>query len=146
MQTALCFLTTFFSMLPIFSFFRPQHTELVSNEELVRIFYSHKSDFKLIVCNVNYLAHVYPKQSPTELLRDNCEEALTASQQLGVRGITHKGFFGRVGLEMDRTPTAIKEIVWHPCKFQKKLLSTYDKKYDVFAISDSWAIVTTPLK
>ncbi|MFN8551821.1 MAG: hypothetical protein U0103_10055 [Candidatus Obscuribacterales bacterium] len=145
MQSALCFLTTYLSLLPIFCLLRPAHTELISNQELVRFFYQHERDIGHVVTNVNYFSYMYPKLSPTQVLKENCQEALTLSEQLGVKKITQKGFFGRVGLEMDRTPTAIKEIVWNPGAFHRRLICRYYKKYDVVSISENWAIVTTPL-
>lgn len=139
-----CLLAGCLALLSCFGVHAPQ-ASLKSNQELTRLFHEHERQFGLIVTGVNFFSVADPNLNPVELLYERDQEDLLTAHQLGVRDITKKGFFSRVALEMDRSPTAIKEIVWKPHAFTSSRVRQYDKKYDVVSLGENWGIITTPL-
>lgn len=139
-----CLLAAYLSILPI-SGDSGHHSGLISNQSVVQSFHKHERQICRLVAWMNYESMSDRNLNPTDLIGRCDRQDLVTLREVGIKGVSMTGYLSRVALEIDRSATARKEIVWKPSGFRKYCMERYDKAFDVVSLDDNWGIVTTPL-
>jgi hypothetical protein len=140
-----CLLAAYLSILPGAGDSSHHSGHLVSNQTVAQSFNEHKRQIYRLVAWMNFESMGDRDVNPADLLSRCDQEDLMTLQEVGIKNVSMTGYLSRVGLEVDRTATTRKEIVWKPSGFRKYCMGHYDKAFDVVSLDDNWGIVTTPL-